>query len=182
MDKQLKPGKFLKSRMVDEYTQRLKDSQSLIVTNFGGLTNKEFEDLKRQMKPTSNEYFVIKNSLCKLALKNLKLDNLADMVDGACALSYGSGDAVSVSKALAGYAKSNEKFKLLGGYVDGEIVTADDILELAQLPGREVLLARLVGAINSPITGLVGVFSGVIKKLLYAIKEIANKKESNKEE
>ena len=182
MDKQLKPGKFLKSRIVEEYAQRLKDSQSLIVTNFGGLTNKEFEDLKSKIRPTSNEYLVIKNSLCKMALKNLKLDNIADMVDGACALSYGSADAVSVSKALVGYARKNEKLILLGGYVDGEMVTADDIKELALLPGRDVLLARLVGALNSPITGLVGVCSGVIKKLLYAINEIVNKKELNKEE
>ena len=182
MDEQLKPGKFLKSRIVKEYAQRLKDSQSLIVTNFSGLTNKEFEDLKSKIRPTSNEYLVIKNSLCKMALKNLKLDNLADMVDGACALSYGSADAVSVSKALVGYARKNEKLILLGGYVDGEIVTADDIKELALLPGRDVLLARLVGALNSPITGLIGVCSGVVKKLLYVMNEIVNKKESNKGE
>ena len=177
MENQLKPGKLLKSKMLEEYTKRLKGCTTIFVTGFGGLTNREIESLRKKLKASAVKYLVVKNSLCKAALKDLKKDKLADMLEGFCGLTYGSGDPVSISKALVDYAKANEKLKLKGAYIDGEMVTAATIKELAALPSREVLLTRLVSAMNSPVSGFVSVCSGMIRKFVYALAEVARKKD-----
>lgn len=177
MEKELKPGRFLKAHMVDEYAHRLKGSTSIFITEFRGLTDKELKDLRKRLKQVSSHYFIVKNSICSLALKKLKLNSVADMLEASSALSYSQGDAVSVSKTLVSFSKINNKLKLKGGYIDGEIITEGTIRELAALPAREVLLAKLIYCINSPVVGFVSACSGIIKKLLYALKEIAKKKE-----
>jgi len=179
-EKELKPGRFLKTQMVKEYADRFKDSPTIFVAEFGGLKNKEIEDLRKQLTPSSTDFMIVKNALCKIALRDLKMDTLADMVDGACALGYTEGDPVLASKVLVDFAKKNENLKLRGGYIDGEALTLDSIKELASLPGRDVLIARLVSAMNSPISGFVGACSGIIKKILYALNEIGKKKEETK--
>ena len=138
------------------------------------------EDLKNKLKSAPAKYLVVKNSLCISALKEMHIDNLADMVEGSCAISYTDKDPVAASKILVDFSKANEKFKLKGGYADGEVLSLGTLKELASMPPREVLLARLVSAMNSPVTGFVTACSGIIKKFLYAINEIIKKKEENK--
>ncbi|MFC1807045.1 50S ribosomal protein L10 [Candidatus Omnitrophota bacterium] len=186
MEKELKPGKLIKNRLIQEYAERLTDVSLVFVTEFGGLTSKQIDDLRNKLRPFSARYLIVKNSLCRTALKGLNVSGVADLVDGACAISYGEGDPVSISKVLVDFAKKNNSLKLRGGYLDGKIISVDTIKELASLPSREVLLARLLSCMNSPISGLVSVCSGVIKKLLYALNEIAKKNQptntENKEE
>lgn len=177
MEKELKPGRFLKKNMLDEYSQSLKGSSSCFVTDFGGLTNKELEDLRKKLNSLSTRYLVVKNSLFRLALKNLKMEGIADMVTGSCALGYGDGDPVSISKVLVQFINNNKNLKLKGGYIDGEIVGVDTIKELAALPSREALLARLVSCINSPVTGFISACSAIVRKLVYALNDIVKKKE-----
>ena len=177
MEKSLKPGRLIKSHIVGEYVNKLKGSTSIFVTDFGGLTNKDLQDLRKRLKATSSRCFIAKNSLCRLALEELKIAKITEMVNGSCAISYGKGDAVSISKILVGFEKDNKNFKLKGGYADGSILTIGNIKELASLPSREVLLARLVYVMNSPITGLVSACSGITRKLLYALNEIIKTKE-----
>jgi large subunit ribosomal protein L10 len=179
MEKVSKLGRELKMHIVKEYTEKVKGSLSLFVTDFGGVTNKELEDLKKRLRGVSAKHLVVKNSLYKLALKDLKLDGISDTITGSCALSYGKGDPVSISKILVNFAKDNKNFKLRGAYIDGETITAGAIKELAALPGRDVLLAKLLGCLNSPISGFASVCSGIITKLLYALNEIAKTKEKN---
>jgi large subunit ribosomal protein L10 len=166
--------------MQNEYAERLKDSTYLIVTDFGGLTNKDMESLRKKLRPTSAKYIVVKNSLCRTALKGLKIDGLVEMITGACGLGYGKGDPISVSKVMMDFAKDNKNLKLKGGYIDSKIVTIDTIKEFASLPSKEALIARLLSCMNSPITGFVSVCSGVMRKFVYAVNEIAKKKQENK--
>ncbi|NQT90888.1 MAG: 50S ribosomal protein L10 [Candidatus Omnitrophica bacterium] len=176
MEKELKPGRFLKTRIVEEYAERLKDSTSIIVTEFKGITNKQLEDLRKRLSPVSARYMIIKCSMCKQALESLKMQDVNAMLGGSCALSYGDGDAASITKVLANFTKENKNLILKGGYIDGQILTADTLKELAALPPREVLIARLLSAMNSPVTGFVAACSGILKKIVYALNEIAKKK------
>ena len=180
MEKQLKPGRFLKSRMTKEYVEKLKDSQSLFITDFEGLTNKDLAALRKKLRGVNSKYLVVKSSLCISALKELKLDNVAEGIDSACAISYAGTDPVAVSKILVDFAKTNENLKLKSGYIDGAIVDLNMIRELAAMPSRDALLARLVYVLNSPVTGLVSVCSGIVKKLLYVINDIIKKREEGK--
>jgi large subunit ribosomal protein L10 len=182
MTKELKPGKFLKTSIIKEYEKRFRGAKSFFVADFGGLTNREIERLKNKLKSASTDYIVVKNSLCRSALKEMKIEALPDMVEGSCAISYTDKDPVAASKVLVDFSKMNEKFKLKGGYTDGAVLSLDTIKELASMPSREVLLTRLVSAMNSPITGFVAVCSGVMKKVLYAINEIIKNKKENEEE
>lgn len=181
MEKELKPGRFLKSRIIKEYTDRFRGCSSLFLTDFKGLTNRQIEELRKKLRGASSSYMIINNSLCISALKKLKLESLVELVDGSCAISYTSGDPVAASKVLVDFAKANSTFQIKAAYVDGGIIDTDTVKELASMPSREVLLTRLVSAVNSPVTGIVSVCSGVIKKLLYAFNEIANKKQEQKE-
>lgn len=178
MEKEVKPGRLLKLHMVDEYADRFKGSSSIFVTEFRGLTNKELKDLRKNLKLASAHYLIVKNSICRSALKKLELNNLADMITGCCALSYGQDDPVPISKTLVSFSKDNRNLKLKGGYVDGQIITEDTIKELAALPPREVLLAKLITCINSPIAGFVLACSGIVKKLLYVLNDLLKNKEN----
>jgi large subunit ribosomal protein L10 len=182
MVKEIKPGRFLKTQMLKEYEKRFKGSSSFFVTNFNGLTNKEIGDLKKKLKAVSTKYMVVKKSLCKTVFQSLELDGMADMLEGSCAVSYTDKDPVAASKVLIDFLNSNQKFLVKGGYIDGEALSLETVRELAAMPTREVLLTRLVAAMNSPITGFVAACSGIIKKLLYAINDIIKKKEENEEE
>jgi large subunit ribosomal protein L10 len=182
MVKAVKPGRLLKTQMIREYEKRFQPASSFFVTNFNGLTNKEIGDLKRKLKAASARYIVVKKTLCKSAFHVLNLDHLIGMIEGSCAVTYTEKDPVAVSKVLVDFLKSNEKFMIKGGLVDGEALSLDSVKELASMPSREVLLARLVWVMNSPVTGFVTACSGVLKKLVYAINEIKKKREENKEE
>jgi large subunit ribosomal protein L10 len=182
MAKAIKPGRFLKTQMIGEYEKRFQPASSFFVTDFNGLTNKEIGDLKRKLKAASARYIVVKKTLCKSVFHGLRLDLLMKMIEGSCAVTYTEKDPVAVSKVLIDFLKSNEKFMIKGGLVDGEALNLDSIKELASMPSREVLLTRLAWVMNSSITGFVTACSGVLKKLVYAINEIKKKKEENKEE
>jgi large subunit ribosomal protein L10 len=182
MAKELKPGKFLKSRIKKEYESEFTGCSSYFVTNYGGLTNKEIERLKNNLRSASAKYIVVKNSLCRSVVDELKLEGLSGLIGGSCAISYTDKDPVAVSKALVDFLKSNEKFKLIGGFIDGKVTDVEVLKDLAAMPSREVLLGRLLSAMNSPVSGLVTVCSSIIKKFVYAVDAIKRKKEENKEE
>jgi large subunit ribosomal protein L10 len=183
-ESRLKPGKFLKARITKEYEDKLKGASSFFVTDFSGLTNKEIEELKNKLRSTSTKYLVVKNSLCRSALKALNIESISSMIEGSCAISYTDKDPVMPSKVLVNFSRSNERLRLKGGYVDGRALSVDTLRELASMPSREILLTRIVSAMNSPITGFVGACSGIVRKFLYALNEIRQKKEKekNKEE
>ena len=174
--KELKPGKYLKRRLIDEYAKRLKGSSMLLVTEFGALTNKDLAELRKRLKACATRYLIIKNSLAKFAFKDLKIEGVADSITGSCAVGYGSGDPVAVSKVFVDFIKNNTNLRLKCGYMEGKAININVIRELAALPSREVLLTRLVGCLNSPVSGLVRTCSGVINKFVYALNEISKKK------
>ncbi|MDD5504463.1 MAG: 50S ribosomal protein L10 [Candidatus Omnitrophica bacterium] len=182
MAKELKPGKFLKTRIIKEYEQAFKPASSYFVANFGGLTNKEIEDLKFKLKSVSAGYLVVKNSLCRTVFKALNIEALTEVIEGACAISYTDKDPVKATKILVDFSNANDKFKLRAGYLSGDILTPVMLKQLAAMPSREVLLARLVSAMNSPVVGLVTTCSAILKQFLYALNAVIKKKEENKEE
>jgi large subunit ribosomal protein L10 len=106
------------------------------------------------------------------------MDGITDGITGSCAVGYGSGDPVTVSKVFVDFAKENANLRLKYGYVDGKVIKLETIKELAALPSRQVLLTRLVSCLNSPITGFVSTCSGVINKFVYALSEISKKKQA----
>ena len=114
--------------------------------------------------------------MCALAFKKIGAENLKDLLKGTCGVGVSKNDPVAVSKILVDFSKENEKFVLKGAYIDGIIVPAGTIKELAATPPKEVLLTKLVISLNSPISGIVCTLSGIVSKLVYALNSIKDKK------
>lgn len=177
MKEQTKPGRLLKQHMVEQIAKRFKKATNLFITDCGSLTNKQIEELRGKLKRVSSNFLVVKNSMCLLALKKLKLDAAVALIKGTCGITYDSVDSVTTSKVLIGFAKENEKFQLKGAWLNGEVVSVDVVKEMASLPSREVLLVRLVSVLNSPISGMALILSGIINKLVYVLNAVEEKKE-----
>lgn len=161
--------------MVKELATSFKESGGLFIARLEGLTNKELEELRSNLNTSSSGFLVVKNSMCKLALQELKMDKLCSFLDGTSALTLSGTNIVETSRILVNFGKTHKGLKIQAGFSDGRILSIDTIKELASLPSRNVLLGMLVCGINSPISGLAYVLKGVINNLVYALEEIRKK-------
>lgn len=168
-----------KKYMVEEIANRLKKSQSVFVTDFRGLKAVDVGVLRGKLEGVNSDFFVVKNTLAKIALKDAEMEQLTDLISGSISLVLAEEDPVKPAKFLVDFAKGNEKFTIKGGYVDGQFISIDGVKELALLPSKEILLARVVGGIKAPVSGLVFVLSGVLRGLVCALNQIKDKKMEN---
>ena len=132
--------------------------------------------LRARLRQAGSRYFVVKNSLAKRALEKSKLDKLCPGLVGSCGIAFSSGDPAASSKILVEFAKENESFRIQQAYLNGEVMTADQVKVLASLPSREVLIAKVVGGIATPLSRFVGVLSGTMRKFVLVLDAIAKKK------
>ncbi len=170
-------GRKFKELMVDEVAELVKDSPYLFFVNFKELPVSKVESLRRLLKKSASDLKVVKNSILKLALKKRKLEPLCELVESSCAVTFGRNDPIKTSKILYDFSRAEEGLTIRGGYVDGQLLLADKIKELAMLPSREVLLARVVSTIKAPISGLVNVLKGNLQKLVYVLDAVSKKEE-----
>lgn len=171
-----KMARKFKGLMVDEVAELIKDSPSLFFLNFQKIPASKTEKLRRSLKKSSSEFKVIKRSVAELALKKRKLDDLCEIAQASCAITFTKADPARTSKILFDFSRTEENMVITGGYVEGEILAFERIKELAMLPPREVLLARVVGGMKSPISGFANVLRGNLQKLVYALDAIYSAK------
>ncbi len=172
----IKESKNFRELIVKELVNKFKKSQTIVVSSFSGLKNKELEELRKSLKSASSDYIVVKNTLSKQAVKKVKLDDLADLFEGSVGIAFSGEDAVAFAKSLVKFEKSFESFKIKGGIFEGQTVTVQRLKEIAALPSKELLLAKLVGNLQSPIYGLVFVLKENMRKLAVLLNEINKKK------
>ncbi len=167
-----------KSQIVDGLKDDFLKSQSIILTDYRGLTVKDETSLRKKVRDTGSKYEIIKNTLGILAAKESGIEGLDELLAGPTAAVFGYDDPVSPAKVLADYAKDHDQIKIKGGLINGRIIGADEVETLAKLPPREELIAKMLGDMQSPISGLAGALSGIIRKLLYALNAVAEIKEA----
>ena len=182
MIKQEKFGKICKERMIEELASRFGKGPDFFITNYMGLSAMELELLRRDLKKSSSRYFVVKNSALKIVFDKIKLDGVVPKIEGGVGISLSGDDVISSCKALVGFTKNHDKFKVKCGVVGGRLMSLDRMKELAALPTKEVLLARVVWGIKSPITGFVNVLAGTLRKFVYVVDAIKMSKEKPKGE
>lgn len=170
-------GKLCKERMMEEVLLRFTNHPNFIITSFMGSSTSDLESLRRTLKKSSSNYFVVKNSILKLIFGKLKLEEEISKIDGGMGISLCGDDPVVTCNILVTFAKTHDKFKIKGGVVDGNRLSADKIKQLASLPPRTVLLAQVVGGIKSPITGFVNTLGGILRKFVYVVDAIKSNKE-----
>ncbi len=170
-------GKLTKERMINELLSDIRERPNFFITNYMGSSVADLENVRKDLRASSSTYFVVKNSILNVVLDQLKIEGAKSLVDGGIGVSLSGGDYLAVSKALVNFAKTHEKFKIKGAYIGGELISVDRIKEMASLPPKEVLLARVVGGIKAPITGFVMVLNAVIRKFVYAVDAIRKSRE-----
>jgi large subunit ribosomal protein L10 len=170
-------GRAEKGTSVAEFREKLSGVRGAVLTDFRGLSVADITELRTLLRKSDVEYKVVKNTLAKLAIKDTGLEGLAAYFEGPTAIAISRKDAVAASKVLTVWGKSRPAFTIKGGVVEGRIVGPAQIAELANVPPREVLLARMVGALQSPIAGLVQVLAVHLRGLVCALDQVRQKKE-----
>lgn len=154
-----------KEQLVKEIADKLKRAQSVIVFDYRGLTVAEVTALRAEMRKAGNEYIVVKNSMVERACDEIGIDaSVKAMLKGPSAFAIGYEDAVSPAKVLKETVKKLKKCEIKGGIVNGKVSDAAAIDALAELPPKEVLIARMLGSMMSPISGLAIVLDQIAKK------------------
>ncbi len=165
-----------KVAVIEKLTGQVQSSKSAVVTGYTGLTVEEVTQLRAQLFKANVEYHVVKNNLARLALNKANINALDDLLVGPTAIALAKGDAVAPARVLSKFAKEHAKLVLKGGWMDGRKITVQEIKILANLPSREELLAKMLGSMMSPVTGIVQVLAGPMRKLVYALNAVKEAK------
>lgn len=166
-----------KVSIVDELAQKLAGAKILILTNATGIPVKQLQEIRRVCRKESIEYHIVKNTLAKLAAKKAGIQvDLDAVLSSSSAIAFGMGDEITTAKILQGFTQNLEQLSIKGGIFNNQLLTAEQVSELATLPSREQLLAKLMGSIQSPLYGLFNVLQAKQRDLLYALKALAEKK------
>lgn len=166
-----------KTSIIEELRSKVRDSAFLIVADYHGLNVGKTEELKRRLHGVKAQFQVIQNRMFKRVASELSQPGLEKGIAGPSALVYGKGDVVQAAKVLKDFIKENNLPAIKIGTLQGDLLSAAEIQQLAGLPSREVLLATLVGTIAAPLTQLVGVLQQKVASVVYVLKAIQEKKE-----
>ena len=142
-----------KKAQVAEIVESLKSAATGVVVDYRGLSVEEDTKLRNDLRAAGVKYFVVKNTLLRLAANQVGLEELDSILHGPTALAV-SEDPVAPAKVISDFAKDNEKMEIKSGFMDGKVKTHDEIKTLAQTPSKETLIAKIMGSLNSPISGL----------------------------
>ena len=155
------------------------DARAAVLSDYCGLNVQEMSELRGMLRQADVELHVVKNTLARRAVESTHLKPLADYVKGPIAVALTLDDAVGMAKVLSDYSRKEPKLELRVGMVEGRVLTKEQLARVADLPPREVLLAQMLGAMQNPLAGLVGVLHGTLRQLLYALVAIKEAKGQN---
>jgi len=165
-----------KAAAISELGEGIGKATNAFVIAFKGITVPQVTELRRQVRDTDSTYVVVKNTLALIAVKDSPLTALKDQFSGPTAVAYNRTDAVALAKALTKFAKDVPAISFKGAMLNGQIVPADQIQNIANLPSREELIAKLLYVMQAPIRGLATVLQANIRNIAVVLSEIAKQK------
>jgi large subunit ribosomal protein L10 len=156
----------MKVEKVAEIVEKLRAAQSVTIVSYSGLTVEYDTALRKQCRENDVDYCVLKNRLVKLALQQIGVEGLDDLLNGPNAFVFGKKDPVSGPKAVASFIEKNklQSLKITGGVMDGKAADAAMMETLSKMPGHDEMMAMLVGCLSSPVSSLVAVLNEIIEK------------------
>jgi len=157
-----------KSTAVEEITEEFRSSSAAVLTEYRGLTVAQLKELRRSLAGNAT-YAVVKNTLTKIAAKDAGVEGIDDLLVGPSAIAFVKGDPVEAAKGIRDFSKTHPKLVIKGGYMDGKVLSAQEIATLADLESREVLLAKLAGAMNASLQQAVSLFAAPLSQAARAI-------------
>ena len=164
-----------KARVIQEIAEKLRGNSAVLV-DYQGMNVAQSTQLRARSREAGVEFVVAKNTLTRMAADEAGVEGLTEYLVGPTALAF-SDDPVASAKLMAEFAEQVESFALKGGLLEGgRVLDEAEVAALSRLPGREQLLAQVVGGISSPLTGLVTVLNNTVKGLVVALNQIAEQK------
>ncbi len=157
-----------KQAQVDELAAKMKDSKLILLTEYRGINVADVTDLRAKLRKANAEYLVIKNNITRRALAANEVEGLEDQLEGPVAVILAHEDYLEPLKAIHAYTKDHDFYKIKGGVLDGKVTSVEELVTLAKLPSREVLIAKLAGCLL-----------GNISKLAVALDQVQQQKASN---
>lgn len=154
----------LKKPIVDEIFNILDGSATAVLVDHRGLTVAEDTELRKTLREAGIQYKVFKNTFIRFAIKDTPNEELGQLLDGPSALAVCKDDATACARELVKFAKTHAKLELKGGIVDGKYCNPDELKAVANIPSKEVLLGRLLGSMQSPITNMARVLKQIAEK------------------
>jgi large subunit ribosomal protein L10 len=164
-----------KATAVAQLTKQFQNSTATVLTEYRGLTVKQLTELRRSLGGA--EYAVTKNMLAKIAATNAGLTGLDGLFSGPTALAFVSGDVVEAAKGLREFAKANPLLVIKGGVFEGNALTAAEVAKLADLESREVLLAKLAGAMKASLSNAAATFQAPLSKAVRTVAALQDQRE-----
>ena len=168
-----------KTAVIDDIKARLDSADAAVLTEYRGLTVSDIAELRAALRPAATDYKIFKNTLARRAAHDAGLDELAESLEGPVAIAFvrsEGGDAVTAAKALRDFAKTNPNLILKGGILGPRLMTSRDIEALADVPPRDVLLARLAGGFQAPMVKAAGLFQAFTRNMAYGVKALIDQR------
>jgi large subunit ribosomal protein L10 len=154
----------LKEAKVQEIREKIEKAQSIVLASYQGLNVEEDTELRKKLREAGVEYKVYKNTLVTLATKELGLEGIAEYLEGPVSVAIGYDDATAPARILNDFAKDHKKLQLKAGIVEGQIFDEAKIKELASIPPKEVLVAKLLGSLKAPLSKFVYLINAIAEK------------------
>lgn len=164
-----------KTQIIEQIALELKEAKSAVLIDYKGLKVKDSEELRTLLRSKGATLSVAKNTLVKIALKKEGISFNEEIFKKPVAIAFSKEDEVAPAKEISLFAKKNQAVEILGGILESKMIDADSVKRLAELPTKEELLAKAVGSIASPLSGMVNVLAGNIRSLVSVLKNIETK-------
>jgi len=156
-----------KAQIIDRLQDVFSKCSVGILTNYRGLSTPEITILRRRLRESGAEYKVVKNTLARFAAQRAGRDDLVSSFEGPVAIAFGYGDITEPAKILADYIRTSKaSLNIKGGFLGDRLLTEEDVMTLSTLPSRELLIARVVGRMQSPISALAGCLVTPIRRIM----------------
>jgi large subunit ribosomal protein L10 len=156
-----------KERIVDELTDKLRNSETMIVADYRGLSMPQIDALRSRLLESGARFSVVKNTLTRRAAEAAGADALLALLEGPSAIAFieADGDAVAVAKALADSARDTKVLEIRGGIMQGRVISGGDVEELAKLPPLDILRGQVIGAILAPLSAIAALVNAPLQNL-----------------
>jgi large subunit ribosomal protein L10 len=171
-----KVGLLFRESLVNQVKKGVSQNDNVFLVSYSNVSALQMSGLRKSLQQSGASVCATKNSVARLALKEMEYEKLSDKVAGQTALVWGGADSAAISKILMDFVKTADGVVVQGGLLQGKVLEKADVKTLSELPSREVLLAMLLSAIQSPLTRLAGALNAKTRELLSVLKQLSEKK------
>lgn len=168
-----------KAQSINELNEKFAKARGAVLTEYRGMTVSQITDLRTQLREKSVEFKVIKNTLAKIAAKDTQFEGIIDHFTGPNSIAFSYDNVLAPAKVMVPFAKKDKNLKIKAGLVEGKAVDTDEITAMAYLPSKDVLLGKMLGALQAPVSNFAGVLGGILREFVYVLNAIKEKKGGN---